>query len=145
MNSNNSVGWLISLLLLLTMSTPAIADGLVSNGHIHGSHTDLTLTRDQIVALDHGQKKITLTDDQRKQLAHLRNSSRVKQLWVYPKTIETCTCELTDVAIRASKSSIEVSDRLFGRYAVQDHQGQQLWNKRRAEEKQVGTQQRRSD
>lgn len=57
MNSNNTISLLISLLLLLTMSPPAIADGLVSNGHINGSHTDMTLTRDQIVALDHGQKK----------------------------------------------------------------------------------------
>jgi hypothetical protein len=136
MNSNNIISLLISLLLLLIMSTPAIADGLVSNGHINGPHTDLTLTRDQIVALDHGQKIITLTAEQRKQLAHLRHSSRVKQLRIFPKTVETCTCELVNVAIRVSKTSIEVADELFGRDLIVEDFNRQLWTKREAEEKQ---------
>jgi hypothetical protein len=69
----------------------------------------------QISELARKKTKITLTDGQRKALAHLPNAESVKELEVLPNTYVGCTCELINVAVRTDNDSIEVPNTLFGR------------------------------
>jgi hypothetical protein len=95
----------------LFAASTCLADGLMYKGHINGPHTDLTLTKQQVKVLDSGGKSIRLTSEQRKLLVS-RNpkATSVTSLAVYPASIETCTCELDNVAVRISRSTIEVAD-----------------------------------
>lgn len=110
----NSVTVALSFLAILACPK-ALADGLIHNGHANGPHTLLTLTKGQILELAHKKTIITLTDSQRKALAHLPNAASVKEIEVLPKTYEGCTCELINVAVRIDNRSIEVANTLFGR------------------------------
>jgi tetratricopeptide (TPR) repeat protein len=132
----NSVTVVLALLAMLACPS-ALADGLISKGHVNGPYTVLTLTKDQISALDHGNKKIVLTIDQRKTLADLKNAERVRELRVVPVTTETCTCELVNVAVRTGTDSIEVADHLFGRDFAQQDREQVLWTSRGNEQQQA--------
>ncbi len=110
----NSVTVVLALLAMLACPS-ALADGLISKGHVNGPYTVLTLTKEQISSLAHGKDKITLTDGQRKSLAGLKNSTKVRELEVVPLSTETCTCELSNIAVRTNKGTIEVANNLFGR------------------------------
>ncbi len=129
----NSVTVLLALLAMLACPA-ALADGLISQGHVNGPHTLLTLTKEQISSLAHGKDKITLTDSQRKSLARLKNAATVKELEVLPVTTETCTCELFNVAVRTSKGSIEVANDLFGRDFTKEHNDFLLARRQREEQ-----------
>ena len=129
----NSVTVLLALLAMLACPA-ALADGLISQGHVNGPHTLLTLTKEQISSLAHGKDKITLTYSQRKSLARLKNAATVKELEVLPVTTETCTCELFNVAVRTSKGSIEVANDLFGRDFTKEHNDFLLARRQREEQ-----------
>ncbi|HNB18267.1 MAG TPA: hypothetical protein PLC15_22960 [Candidatus Obscuribacter sp.] len=103
-------------LSLLTVSWPALADGLTNNGHINGEKIDLKLTPQQAKELDKGNGRITLTNEQRDYILKLtRRVEDVKTIAVLPATVRTCTCELKDVAIRTGKDKIEIATCLLGR------------------------------
>jgi tetratricopeptide (TPR) repeat protein len=104
-----------ALLLLCLSMQEAWADGLASMGHVNGPHTVVKLNQNQIKRLDQGADKITITPEQRQLFKKLPNFESVKFLRIYPPDVHTCTCELTDVALRTSKNTIEVADFLFGR------------------------------
>lgn len=128
----------VVLALLAALACPyALADGLIYKGHVNGPYTLLTLTKEQISMLDHGNKKIILTIDQRKTLADLKNAASVRELKVLPVTTETCTCELVNVAVRTGTNSIEVADHLFGRDFAQQDREQVLWTSRGNEQQQA--------
>lgn len=125
----------VVLAFLAVLACPyALADGLIHNGHVNGAHTLVTLTREQISALDHGKDKITLTESQRKRLAGLKNAAKVNELEVLPVTTETCTCELLNVAVRINKGSIEVANDLFGRDRAKEYNDRILTSRRREEQ-----------
>lgn len=108
----------ISLAIALSFSfvEPSNADGLTNGqGHINGPHTDLILTAEQQQQLKRGLSKIHLTDDQRRRLQHIGKGKNVTEISVLPADTQTCTCEIADVAIRVSPSTIEVADCFFGR------------------------------
>ncbi|HMW92168.1 MAG TPA: hypothetical protein PKE54_19230 [Candidatus Obscuribacter sp.] len=105
----------ITFLLAISGNLPALADGLVNMGHISGPHTRLLLTSSQKLSLDKGARSIDLTGAQKKALGHIASAKNVGRLSVLPKTIQTCTCELSNVSIRLDRDSIEVADNLLGR------------------------------
>lgn len=103
-------------LSLLTVSWPALADGLAYHGHINGEKIDLKLTPQQVKELDKGSGFITLTNEQRLSILKItRRVEDVKTIGVRPSTVQTCTCELRNVAIRTGKNKIEIAKRLLGR------------------------------
>jgi tetratricopeptide (TPR) repeat protein len=132
----NSVTLVLVLLAMLACPS-ALADGLISQGHVNGPYTVLTLTKEQISSLAHGKDKIILTDSQRKSLEGLPNAAKVRELEVVPVTTETCTCELFNVAVRISKSSIEVASELFGRDFAKQDKEQAAWDNRRKEQEEA--------
>ena len=93
----------------------AVADGLVADGHANGAHTDLVLTMSQMVSLMRGQKEIVLTAAQKRCLEKLPNAGGVKKLFVFPSDTETCTCELSNVAVQVNPFMVEVPNFLLGR------------------------------
>lgn len=101
--------------LSLLANLPVFADGLTRNGHIVSPYTVLTLTKEQVKALDNGAQQIQMSQTQRQAMSKLPHANLVSKLWVYPKNIHTCTCEKADAAIRADKTHIEVSHWLFAR------------------------------
>jgi len=125
----NSITVALSFLAILACPK-ALADGLIYKGHVNGPHTLLSLTNEQTSMLDRGNNKITLTIDQRKTLADLRNSASVTELRVVPVTTQTCTCGSKNVAVRTGKSTIEVADHLFGIDFAQQDREQVLWSSR---------------
>ncbi|MDP3511030.1 MAG: hypothetical protein Q8T09_23895 [Candidatus Melainabacteria bacterium] len=125
----NSITVVLAFLAVLACPS-ARADGLIYKGHVNGPYTILTLTKEQISMLDHGNKKIILTIDQRKTLADLKNAASVRELRVVPVTTQTCTCDLKNVSVRTGTDTIEVADHLFGiDFAEQDRE-QALWSSR---------------
>lgn len=94
---------------------PALADGLMSNGHVGAKHTDLTLTPEQIKVLSGGNRMLKLTDQQRHVLKKSTGVTNVTAISVLPKDTETCTCELVNVGVRTSPNKLEVAEFLFGR------------------------------
>ncbi len=132
----NSITAVLAFLAVLACPY-ALADGLIANGHVNGPHTLLTLTKEQISSLAHGKNKINLTESQRKSLQGLKNADSVKELLVFPATTETCTCELVNVAVRISKSSIEVANELFGRDFAKQDKEQAAWDIRRKEQEEA--------
>lgn len=110
-------------LSLLSISWPALADGLAHNGHINGEKIDLKLTPQQVKELDKGSGFITLTNEQR--LSILKTTRRVedvKTIAVRPSTVQTCTCELRNFAIRTGKDKIEIAKRLLRRdFSCEDY------------------------
>ena len=103
-------------LSLLTVSWPALADGLAYNGHINGEKIDLKLTPQQVKELNKGSGFIRLTNEQRFSILKItRRVEDVKSIAVLPATVRTCTCELKNVAIRTGKNKIEIAKRLLGR------------------------------
>lgn len=110
-------------LSLLTVSWPALADGLAYHGHINGEKIDLKLTPQQVKELDKGSGFITLTNEQRLSILKItRRVEDVKTIGVRPSTVQTCTCELRNVAIRTGKNKIEIAKRLLGRdFSCEDY------------------------
>jgi hypothetical protein len=108
---------------------PAVADGLTSHGHISGPHTALRLSPAQIEALRHGTA-IELTPFQKKLMLQATGVSGVERLYVFPRSVETCTCELANVAIRTSRTSVEVADFLFGCVPESEDSLMSRWQKR---------------
>ncbi|MBP9094058.1 hypothetical protein KBI23_23760 [bacterium] len=129
----NSITIVLAFLAMLACPS-ALADGLIHDGHVNGPHTFLTLTKEQISSLAHGKDKITLTDSQRKTLEGLTNAGAVKELLVVPVTTNACTSDLSNVAVRTGKGSIEIADSLFGRDWAKQNKDQHLWFERRAEQ-----------
>lgn len=59
---------------------------------------------------------MTLTQEQRNILLKVGpKAAKVTSLIVLPRDTSTCTCELTDIAVRVSTSKIEVANELLGR------------------------------
>ena len=129
----NSVTFVLALLALLACPS-ALADGLIYKGHVNGPYTVLNLTKEQISSLAHGKDKITLTDGQRKSLTCLPDSGSVRELLVLPVTTQTCTCELSNVAVKTSAHSIEVADFQLGPNRDKEYKDPSLWDKRRKEQ-----------
>jgi tetratricopeptide (TPR) repeat protein len=104
-----------ALLLLCLSMQEAWADGLASMGHVNGPHTVVKLNQNQIKRLDQGADKITITPEQRQLFRRQPNFESVKFLQIFPPNVDTCTCELKNVALRTSRNTIEVANELFGR------------------------------
>jgi hypothetical protein len=101
------------MLLVVGGNSPSIADGLARDGHINGPHTTIELTTSQASALDHGTRMV-LTPIQKRLMLSATGVSGVKELEVFPRTTDACTCETANVAVRTGKKSIEVADSFFG-------------------------------
>lgn len=141
----------LTLAALSCSMAPVWADGLANKGHICGPNSTLLLNSAQIKTLDTKSSKhpcsrsrfsrsgywpqITLTNEQVKDLAAQSGISTVKRLTVLPANVQTCTCELYDVAIRVSQDKIEVADYLLDRdakksiYQIQKEQEEADLNK----------------
>src|SRR5262249_52792361 len=99
---------ILNLLIALAQTilpAPALADGLVNHGHIAGAHTTLSITPQQKASIAK-TKFMILTPLQKKIMLAATGVKSVDKLYVYPRTIRTCTCELSDVAIRISPDSV---------------------------------------
>ncbi|MBP6595652.1 MAG: hypothetical protein KA255_21675 [Candidatus Obscuribacter sp.] len=96
---------------------PALADGFVSNGHASGAHTDLILTKEQIIELNKPHNvKIKLTAEQKAILRKkMRKAERVDSIWVVPSNHVGCSCEANNAAVRVAPNRIEVVDSLLAR------------------------------
>jgi tetratricopeptide (TPR) repeat protein len=109
--------------ILLTLAStaiavcPALADGFVDNGHASGAHTDLILTKEQIIALNKPHNDtIKLTAEQKSILRKkMRKAERVDNIWVVPSNHVGCSCEANNAAVRVAPNKIEVVDWLLAR------------------------------
>jgi tetratricopeptide (TPR) repeat protein len=108
---------LIALASTAIAVCPALADGFVDNGHASGAHTDLILTKEQILALNKPHNvKIKLTAEQKAILRKkMRKAERVDSIWVVPSNHVGCSCEANNAAVRVAPNKIEVVDWLLAR------------------------------
>lgn len=90
------------------------ADGLMRGGHVNGPHTTLVLTKEQQTQLLKKRKTIILTPYQQLVMRASTGVVGVSKLRVFPKTIQTCTCELHDISAQITNDKIEVANDQFG-------------------------------
>lgn len=118
-----SVGQMSVRILIVLVATafiavcPALADGFVRNGHADGAHTDLILTKEQIIELNKPHKdNIKLTAAQKAILRKkMRKAERADNIWVVPSNHVGCSCDARDVAVWVAPNKIEVVDWLLAR------------------------------
>ena len=97
----------------LLLCPGAWADGLTYNGHASSEHTTLQLTAEQVTGLKNN-RKLVLNSKQKRKMLQETGISSVHDLWVFPASAKTCTCELANVAVRV-KNTVEVPNFLYGR------------------------------
>lgn len=116
MNYRRRLSTTIPFLVFAATSAPpcAHADGLMRGGHVRGPHTTLLLTKEQQMQLRNKKNTITLTPHQQLVMRASTGVVGVSKLYVVPKTIRTCTCELHDIAAQISSDTIEVANDQFG-------------------------------
>lgn len=108
-------------IVALQLCSSAFADGLTYHGHAAAEHTTLQLSAAQIKSL-RSSRTLLLDSKQRRKMLQETGVDNVKSLFVFPASATTCTCELTNVAVRV-KNSVEVPNFLFGR----DLASQDVW------------------